>query len=56
MLSKTDNPFVYKMQVRDKACTICIYVDELEDSEFCTECAVNENRPNWENAYADDKG
>lgn len=53
MLPKTDESLVYKMQVRDKACTICIHVDEPEYSEICNECIDKGEgkKPKWKNAH-----
>ncbi len=60
MLPKTDEPLVYKRQVEDKACTICIHVDELANSDNCADCIdsdLNGNgKSNWENAFGNGKG
>jgi len=40
---------VYQMQIKDKACTICVNVHK--GGAICKECLVSRTRKNWENAY-----
>ena len=38
---------VYQMQIKDKACTICVYVWARGRRKICGECEVSGTRKNW---------
>ena len=46
---KSNDNFIYRMQVIDKACTICVHV--FKGGKICKECISGENKPLWQNAY-----
>ena len=40
---------VYRLQIEDKACTICVHV--RRGGKICKECLASRTMKNWENAY-----
>ena len=44
---KADEPRIYKMQVQDRACTICVNVGK--GGKICKVCG--DERINWVNAF-----
>ena len=44
---RADEPRIYKMQIRDKACTICVYVGK--GGKICADCGADSK--NWQNAF-----
>ncbi len=49
---RTNEQKVYEMQVRDKACTICVNVGI--GGKICDECG--EARKNWQDAFGEKEG
>lgn len=47
MRSSSDK--IYKLQIKDKACTICVNVSK--GGKICKECTDSGNRNNWKNAF-----
>ena len=37
---------IFKMQIEDRACTICAYV--YRGGKICKECLENDGKPLWE--------
>jgi len=46
---KSNDEFIYRMQVIDKACTICVHV--FKGGKICKKCIGGENKPLWQNTY-----